>query len=330
MCGQTVGLIQHWRGIVALAVVLLQRISQRTPSPNPLWPPPLHFPDPLTPPSLPVLPLALSWCTTVCIPLTYREYITPSCIHAQNVSCTTCKSAITVRVPSKVTERHLSFCRRDSKKHRSSRLTYTPVILDTLHVRAVLTQSATQYGLAHFPLRMCKLVSIYKVVQIWPGQTVTCLHTNSPGHIWTTLYIKRIYLCTLCTTYVQTYALNTLIFFRHLCHLSIELIRTVFHMHSTSPAHVTSTDRPSGCTTRYFTAAYCTLLDLCFCFCSVLILLLVVASLYPVFVQKNVATTGKAAAAWSWPVTFTHGRWQEIAQLYLTSVFTDQAHICCT
>jgi hypothetical protein len=28
----------------------------------------------------------------------------------------------------------------------------------------------------------------YTVVQIWPGQTVTCLHTNSPGHIWTTLY----------------------------------------------------------------------------------------------------------------------------------------------
>jgi hypothetical protein len=28
----------------------------------------------------------------------------------------------------------------------------------------------------------------YKVVQIWPGQTVTCLHTSSPGHIWTTLY----------------------------------------------------------------------------------------------------------------------------------------------
>jgi hypothetical protein len=34
------------------------------------------------------------------------------------------------------------------------------------------------------------------VVQIWPGQTVTCLHTNSPGHIWTTLYI----LCDLCGT----------------------------------------------------------------------------------------------------------------------------------
>jgi hypothetical protein len=36
----------------------------------------------------------------------------------------------------------------------------------------------------------CKaLAPYYKVVQIWPGQTVTCLHTSSPGHIWTTLYI---------------------------------------------------------------------------------------------------------------------------------------------
>jgi hypothetical protein len=30
---------------------------------------------------------------------------------------------------------------------------------------------------------------MYKVVQIWPGQTVTCLHTSRPGHIWTTLSI---------------------------------------------------------------------------------------------------------------------------------------------
>jgi hypothetical protein len=30
-------------------------------------------------------------------------------------------------------------------------------------------------------------IAMYKVVQIWPGQTVTCLHTNSPDH-WTTLY----------------------------------------------------------------------------------------------------------------------------------------------
>ena len=29
---------------------------------------------------------------------------------------------------------------------------------------------------------------MYKVVKIWPGQTVTCLDTNRPGHIWTTLY----------------------------------------------------------------------------------------------------------------------------------------------
>ena len=34
---------------------------------------------------------------------------------------------------------------------------------------------------------------MYKVVQIWPGQTVTCLHTNSPGHIWTTLYLYCYY-----------------------------------------------------------------------------------------------------------------------------------------
>jgi hypothetical protein len=38
----------------------------------------------------------------------------------------------------------------------------------------------------HWRTHMCS--SIYKVVQIWPGQTVTCLHTISPGHIWTTLY----------------------------------------------------------------------------------------------------------------------------------------------
>jgi hypothetical protein len=34
-------------------------------------------------------------------------------------------------------------------------------------------------------IRMCRK---FKVVQIWPGQTVTCLHTNRSGHIWTTLY----------------------------------------------------------------------------------------------------------------------------------------------
>jgi hypothetical protein len=37
----------------------------------------------------------------------------------------------------------------------------------------------------------------YKVVQIWPGQTVTCLHTKRPGHIWTTLYLRK---CRIRTT----------------------------------------------------------------------------------------------------------------------------------
>ena len=34
---------------------------------------------------------------------------------------------------------------------------------------------------------------MYRVVQIWPGQTVTCLHTDRPGHIWTTLYVNGHY-----------------------------------------------------------------------------------------------------------------------------------------
>jgi hypothetical protein len=49
---------------------------------------------------------------------------------------------------------------------------------------------------------------LYKVVQIWPGQTVTCLHTNRPGHIWTTLYItKSPCWDTNCCTSAHTYAL---------------------------------------------------------------------------------------------------------------------------
>ena len=47
----------------------------------------------------------------------------------------------------------------------------------------------------------------YKVFQIWPGQTVTCLHTNRPGHIWTTLYIY----CTLASpfTWYEVYRVNS-------------------------------------------------------------------------------------------------------------------------
>jgi hypothetical protein len=35
-------------------------------------------------------------------------------------------------------------------------------------------------------IRRASILGMYKVVQIW--QTVTCLHTISPDHIWTTLY----------------------------------------------------------------------------------------------------------------------------------------------
>jgi hypothetical protein len=45
-----------------------------------------------------------------------------------------------------------------------------------------------------FRERAAMLRYMYKMVQIWPGQTVTCLHTNSPGNIWTTLYIA----CLVC------------------------------------------------------------------------------------------------------------------------------------
>jgi hypothetical protein len=35
----------------------------------------------------------------------------------------------------------------------------------------------------------------YKVVQIWPGLIAACLHTNSPCHIWTTLYMLTFVHC---------------------------------------------------------------------------------------------------------------------------------------
>ena len=37
-------------------------------------------------------------------------------------------------------------------------------------------------------LLLLLLLLIYKVVHIWPGLITACLHTISPGHIWTTLY----------------------------------------------------------------------------------------------------------------------------------------------
>jgi uncharacterized membrane protein len=45
---------------------------------------------------------------------------------------------------------------------------------------------------SHLSCCCCSDILTYKVVQIWPGQTVTCSHTISPGHIWTTLYITLV------------------------------------------------------------------------------------------------------------------------------------------
>ena len=42
--------------------------------------------------------------------------------------------------------------------------------------------------------RLVEYTIKYKVVQIWPGQTVTCLRTNRPGHIWTTLYVVNFFI----------------------------------------------------------------------------------------------------------------------------------------
>ena len=61
---------------------------------------------------------------------------------------------------------------------------------------------------------------LYKVVQIWPGQTVTCLYTNSPGHIWTTLYYEQYALWTylLCDEsmlYEHTYYAVNIMLYEH-------------------------------------------------------------------------------------------------------------------
>jgi hypothetical protein len=45
-------------------------------------------------------------------------------------------------------------------------------------------QSVLQYKYQEYNRNPVKcVIELYKVVQICPGQTVTCLHTNSPGHI---------------------------------------------------------------------------------------------------------------------------------------------------
>jgi hypothetical protein len=44
-------------------------------------------------------------------------------------------------------------------------------------------------GFMKYATEMVSGAMIYKVIQIWPGLIAASLHTNSPGHIWITLYI---------------------------------------------------------------------------------------------------------------------------------------------
>jgi hypothetical protein len=75
------------------------------------------------------------------------------------------------------------------------------------------TQSTTyQMRLICMYMYICmrECMCIYKVVQIWPGQTVTCLHTISPGHIWTTLHVcVCMYVGRWVGRYVYIYMLNS-------------------------------------------------------------------------------------------------------------------------
>jgi hypothetical protein len=73
-----------------------------------------------------------------------------------------------------------------------SRLGFQEISLLLLSLKVVLllnTRPLWSRWIKYIPSLLSNILAPkYKVVQIWPGQTVTCLHTNSPGHIWTTLY----------------------------------------------------------------------------------------------------------------------------------------------
>ena len=82
-------------------------------------------------------------------------------------------SHILTYVVYKTTSGEKSWCKVDGA-HNASR---SAVEVLRLHCLGILT------------FKIITETTKYKVVQIWPGQTVTCIHTISPGHIWTTLYI---------------------------------------------------------------------------------------------------------------------------------------------
>ena len=63
----------------------------------------------------------------------------------------------------------------------------------------------------------CGILYNYKVVQIWPGLIVYSLHTNDPGHIWTTLYME------------------TTVFAK------LDKVRFVYSLHTNDPGHIWTT-----------------------------------------------------------------------------------------
>jgi hypothetical protein len=79
----------------------------------------------------------------------------------------------------------LFYCKMPSKHNPSEVKMY----IQRLPVSALVNRPSSGHILNYIVLATKQYVVKYKVVQIWPGQTVTCLHIISPGHIWTTLYM---------------------------------------------------------------------------------------------------------------------------------------------
>ena len=141
---------------------------------------------------------------------TYREYLPRVVFHThRNVQCHSSHRLVlsAVFVPSDALRRHLASCSECtplsvvvmSAGGRAN--IYTIRVVAPCCLRTVLlcgfcsVSSDDAMAVVFHPLldmddKSCSVN--YKVVQIWPGQTVTCLHTNSPSHIWTTLYMTRL------------------------------------------------------------------------------------------------------------------------------------------
>jgi hypothetical protein len=95
-------------------------------------------------------------------------------------------------------------------------------------------------------------LTIWKVVQIWPGQTVTCLHTISPGHIWTTLYIYSINMC-IYMVYIYTYIYHIYI------HIYSIYMCIYIHIHIYTYTHITSTPSYTTNYTKWLPVSDCSL-----------------------------------------------------------------------